>query len=240
MNRELDRQMSMTMTNQKVVMATMVKLENQNLLNELVLVRIIFPLPIENMTIQTMTTNHHPKPIFISKEEEDGNETHNKARTVARNIDECRWGNLFFHNAIIFAQTQIFVVMCIRTTSTIMGNDSIRLHIVRRIFSPDWYLYSMNRKKNKNEKEYPGINSSVDRIDIFVCIVHFKEKIFWWQFHVIFIHFFLLLFLVWLEGEYRISCIAIREKENSIGNGNKHRFSSLFSRSRVKWEAKEE
>ena len=36
------------------------ELENQNLLNELVLARIIFALAIENMTIETMNTNHHP------------------------------------------------------------------------------------------------------------------------------------------------------------------------------------
>ena len=56
-----DWQMLMKVTNQEVVMVMMVKLENQNLLNELVLEKIIFALAIENMTIETMTTNHHPK-----------------------------------------------------------------------------------------------------------------------------------------------------------------------------------
>lgn len=57
-------QMSMKVTNQPVVMVTMVKLENQHLLNELVLEKIIFALAIENMTIETMTTNHHPKRFY--------------------------------------------------------------------------------------------------------------------------------------------------------------------------------
>ena len=85
--------MLMKVTNQVVVMVKMIKLENQNLLNELVLEGIIFALAIENMTIETMTTNHHPiSNHFISIEHSllEEEETHSKARTVARNIDECR------------------------------------------------------------------------------------------------------------------------------------------------------
>jgi hypothetical protein len=63
------------MTNQQVVMVMMVILVNQNLLNELVLEKIIFALAIENMMIETMTTNHHPKIsllnlFFITKKRE--------------------------------------------------------------------------------------------------------------------------------------------------------------------------
>ena len=148
-----DEQMLMKVTNQVVVMVMRGELENQNLLNELVLEKIIFALAIENMTIETMTINHHPKPIFIWEEEEQGNETHSKARTVARNIDECRWGNVFFHNWKIFAQTQIFVGMCIRTTSTMMVNDSVRLHIVRRSSCLDRILHSTDSRKRTNERK---------------------------------------------------------------------------------------
>ena len=63
-DRDQDSQMSMKVTNQVVVMVRMVRLENQNLLNELMLEKIIFALAIENMTIETMTTNHHPRQEF--------------------------------------------------------------------------------------------------------------------------------------------------------------------------------
>ena len=69
----------------------MVKLENQNLLNELVLEKIIFALAIENMMIEMRTINHHPNEfhqiLFIKKKV--GEIIYSKARTVARNIDEC-------------------------------------------------------------------------------------------------------------------------------------------------------
>jgi hypothetical protein len=52
--------MKMQVTNQQVVMVMMVILVNQNLLNELVLVKIIFALAIESTMIGTMATNHHP------------------------------------------------------------------------------------------------------------------------------------------------------------------------------------
>ena len=46
------------------------------------------------MTIEMITTNHHPIDQFHSIEilslEEEENETYSKARTVAGNIDECR------------------------------------------------------------------------------------------------------------------------------------------------------
>jgi hypothetical protein len=57
--------MLMKVTNQPEVMVMMVKLENQNLLNELVLEKIIFALAIENTMIEMRTINHHPKQFHL-------------------------------------------------------------------------------------------------------------------------------------------------------------------------------
>jgi hypothetical protein len=63
---------------------------NENLLNELILEKIIFALAIECTMIEMMATNHHPILfyfymiiIFIKIY------SYHKARTVVRNIDEC-------------------------------------------------------------------------------------------------------------------------------------------------------
>ena len=81
--------MKMKVTNQLVAMVMMVILVNLNLLNELVLEKIIFALAIESTMIETTATNHHPEIEFGNLSNKKTVHLYNKARTVARNIDEC-------------------------------------------------------------------------------------------------------------------------------------------------------
>lgn len=137
----------------------MVILVNQNLLNELVLEKIIFALAIENMMIETMTTNHHPKIsllnlFFITKKRE-----RLFLQQSSNSSAKYRWVLLmkYFLPLDTICPNTIRVKyssFCVTTTSTMMENDFIYLNFVRRRYlSDEFYIHYRNEKEKSRDQQ---------------------------------------------------------------------------------------